>query len=66
MIPFACAGDHFLHSWDPAAVPLRACCAAAIIRTFSAPSSELSSAPFVCAAERLVIPHPAATAELDS
>lgn len=66
MIPFACAAADFLYSRGPAAVPLRACCAATIIRTFSAPLPELSSAPFVCVADRLRLTQPVATAELEA
>lgn len=46
-----CGAERFMHSSGPSAVPLRACCAAAILH---AAEGDRSSAPFVCAeADRL-------------
>jgi hypothetical protein len=58
MNAFACHAAEFLCSPGPAPVPLRACCAAAIIRSATAhpPAADLPSAPFVCAAAGLTTP----------
>jgi hypothetical protein len=55
MTAFACHAAEFLRSEGPAQIPLRACCAAAVIRSGGAhsPGTGLSSAPFVCAAAGL-------------
>jgi hypothetical protein len=46
-----CGAERFMRSSGPSAVPLRACCAAAILH---AAEGDRSSAPFVCAeADRL-------------
>ena len=41
-----CGAERFMHSSGPSAVPLRACCAAAILH---AAEGDRSSAPFICA-----------------
>jgi hypothetical protein len=58
MTVFTCHAAEFLRSRGPAQIPLRACCAAAVIRsgTTHAPGTDLSSAPFVCLAAGLPIP----------
>jgi hypothetical protein len=54
MMPFACEAAEFLRSRGPAVVPLRSCCAAALISAASTGAdpvtAPLKSAPFVCAA----------------
>lgn len=65
MTTFTCQAAEFLRARGPAQVPLRACCAAAIIRSATAhpPATGLSSAPFVCAAAGLTIPSDARLAD---
>jgi hypothetical protein len=62
---FTCHAAEFLRSRGPAQIPLRACCAAAVIRsaTVHPPATDLSSAPFVCAAAGLTIPADARRAD---
>ena len=65
MTTFTCHAAEFLRSSGPAQVPLRACCAAAVIRSATAhpPATDLSSVPFVCAAAGLFIPADARLAD---
>ena len=66
MIPLTCAAAAFVSSAGPALIPLRAWCAAAIVRAADAQRPDLDSTPFVCAAEHLLIPQPAATMDRES
>ena len=65
MTAYTCQAAEFLRSRGPAPIPLRACCAAAVIRSAAAcpPATNLSSAPFVCAAAGLTIPPDARRAD---
>jgi hypothetical protein len=58
MTASTCHAADFLRCRGPARIPLRACCAAAVIRSRTAypPGTDLSSAPFVCAATGSTIP----------
>jgi len=49
-----CGAARFLHARGPATVPMRACCAAALIH---AAAGADSTAPFVCAVVRHDPPH---------
>ena len=53
-----CQAAEFLRARGPAQVPLRACCAAAVIRSATTHplDPDLSSAPFICAAAGLTLP----------
>jgi len=65
MTAFTCHAAEFLRSRGPARIPLRACCAAAVIRSATAhpPVTDLSSVPFVCAAAGLSVPADARLAD---
>jgi hypothetical protein len=59
-----CGAERFMHSSGPSAVPLKACCAAAILH---AAEGGRSSAPFICAeADALTTRTARATAEPDT
>ena len=65
MTAFPCHAAEFLRARGPAQIPLRACCAATVIRsaTVLAPGANLSAAPFLCAAAGLTIPPDARLAD---
>jgi hypothetical protein len=58
MTGFSCHAAEFLRSRGPAQIPLRACCAAAVIRSATAHpmGTVVASTPFVCAAAGLTTP----------
>lgn len=54
----ACGAARFQRPGGPAAIPFRACCAAALVRAGGCPEATVRPSPFICRASGAPMPQP--------